>query len=247
MKNPDSAIKKTYLSEIVAKRILKKISSGEVKPGNRLSSERDLALELGVSRTVVRQSIQILAKQGDLEIRDGKAYAKEVTLDRTLAQYADAAIVDEQQIIEFMEIRMLLEHYVIRKAVYLADEEAIQQMQNAIDLMRLELIEDRTGYEQENNFHGVLIGLVNNSAIKSIYSLSGDLLRRPGRESLKAARDAGKPITAVLEHQGILDAIKNRDEATAVRLMDEHLQRAYMNLCERFQIKYGQKVISMID
>ena len=246
MKNPDTAIKKTYLSEVVADRIHKKIDSGEVKPGDRLSSERELAIELGVSRTVVRQSIQLLTKQGDLEIRDGKAYVKQVTLDSTLAQFADSAIVDERQIIEFMEIRMLLEHYVVRKAVHLADEDAINQMQSAIDKMSQELSEGKTGYAQENEFHAVLIGLVGNSAIRSIYSLSGELLKRPGRESLKAARDAGKPITAVKEHQGILDAIKNRDEANAVRLMDEHLQRAYMNLCERFQIKYGQNMINII-
>ena len=64
-------IRKAY--EQVADQLLSKINSGELKPGDRLPSEAELAADFGVSRTTVREALRILATRNLIQTRKGMA------------------------------------------------------------------------------------------------------------------------------------------------------------------------------
>ena len=64
-------IRKAY--EQVADQLLSMINSGELKPGDRLPSEAELAADFGVSRTTVREALRILATRNLIQTRKGMA------------------------------------------------------------------------------------------------------------------------------------------------------------------------------
>ena len=64
-------IRKAY--EQVADQLLQMINSGELKPGDRLPSEAELAADFGVSRTTVREALRILATRNLIHTRKGMA------------------------------------------------------------------------------------------------------------------------------------------------------------------------------
>ena len=64
-------IRPKKISEEIVNRIKQLISSGELKPGDRIPSERELATMLGVSRPSVREAIMVLDAMGFLESRQG--------------------------------------------------------------------------------------------------------------------------------------------------------------------------------
>ena len=63
------------LSERITSQISDAIISGELKPGDRLPPERELAEQFGVSRTVVRDAIKMLSGRGILQVRRGAGIA----------------------------------------------------------------------------------------------------------------------------------------------------------------------------
>src|SRR5690349_2308499 len=58
--------------ELIAEQIEKRILDGELKSGDRLPTERDLAEQFHASRTAVREAMKILAQQGLIEMRPGR-------------------------------------------------------------------------------------------------------------------------------------------------------------------------------
>jgi GntR family transcriptional repressor for pyruvate dehydrogenase complex len=74
------------LADAVASALEKRILEGSLKPGDRLPAERDLAVELGVSRPSLREAIQRLAAKGLLTTRHGGGT---VVTDRLEAQFAE--------------------------------------------------------------------------------------------------------------------------------------------------------------
>jgi len=64
-------IRKAY--EQVADQLMTMINSGELKPGDRLPSEAELAADFGVSRTTVREALRILATRNLIHTRKGMA------------------------------------------------------------------------------------------------------------------------------------------------------------------------------
>ncbi len=78
----ENPIKRTKLADSVVKRIHALILSHELKVGDRLPPERNLAESMGVSRTVIREAIQMLVDSQILELRDGCGYVRQITSEQ---------------------------------------------------------------------------------------------------------------------------------------------------------------------
>jgi len=76
-------------AEDVRYRLLDRISRGQLRPGERLGAERDLAISLGVSRSTVRQALGALASSGVVRRvpgRGGGTFVRQQKLDRDLSR-----------------------------------------------------------------------------------------------------------------------------------------------------------------
>lgn len=237
----EKPIKKGRLADIVVERLNARISSGELKSGERLPTERALAESMGVSRTVIREAIRIMVDNNVLELRDGYSYVRQLSFDEIVNNISKSVNPDDISMIEIMEVRSVLENYIVKKAVENITDEQIKELQTGIDKMSRMVIEGGNGSTLESAFHRGLAEATANSALKSIYLLCEDLLNSTLHETWRVAKKIGKPNTAVTDHQAILNAIQARDKERAEALMQAHMDYACENLRQLCELENASK------
>ena len=125
----------------VADALMEMVRSGELKPGARLLSERDLAARLGVSRASVRQAIATLTERGALETRQGAGTTVAAGGDTAFrATFETLLLLDAPSLSELYEVRELVEvHLAGRAAQYRTDTDlaaiaaALNAMHETVD------------------------------------------------------------------------------------------------------------------
>ena len=219
---------KTRLYEEIVKQIIDRIKSGELKPGDRLPTERDLALQLNVSRTAIREALRSLEIMGVIDSKVGSGtYIKEMSLDILMDSFAGVLSKNERLIIELIEVRLLLEVEIAKLAARRIDENKIRAIEKSLVLMEKEINEGGLGIKGDNAFHNEMANAADNLAMTSILSLCGELLDSTRKAALKAL---GDPKIGLEHHRSILEAARTGNEEEAGRLMKEHLEMAYRNL-----------------
>lgn len=118
-------IKKERLSEKVCDEVRSKLISGQLKPGDRLPPERELAIELGVSRPAVREALKTLEVSGLVELRKGLkggAYIRPHNLEMLTRSISDLVSFGHVSLQSLAEARSLIHDVVIRLACERAQE-----------------------------------------------------------------------------------------------------------------------------
>ena len=110
-------VKKSRLSSEVIDQISQSILRGDYKPGHKLPPERDLANQLGVSRTVVREALRSLEIMGLVESQiGGGTFVKEHTIENVLTPIANYFSSDDSVVDEIIETRKILEPEIVKLA-----------------------------------------------------------------------------------------------------------------------------------
>lgn len=222
---------KTRLYEEIVKQIMDRIKSGELKPGDRLPTERDLALQLNVSRTAIREALRSLEIIGVIDSKVGSGtFIKEMSLDTLMDSFASVLSKNERLIIELIEVRLLLEVEIAKLAARRIDENKIRTIEKSLVLMENEIEEGGLGIKGDNAFHNELANAADNLAMTSILNLCGELLDTTRKAALKAL---GDPMIGLEHHRAIFEAVRAGNEEVAGRLMKDHLEMAYNNLKDK--------------
>jgi GntR family transcriptional regulator, transcriptional repressor for pyruvate dehydrogenase complex len=221
-------IKKSRLYEKIVTQILGMVKSGELKPGDRLPTERDLALQLQVSRTAIREALRSMELMGIIDSRvGGGTFIKEMTLDSLMDPFAGVLAQNDRMIIELIEVRMLLEVEIAKLAARKINDVQIAALEKTLSLMEKEVENGELGLQGDNAFHQALAAAADNLAMMTITRLCSELLSTTRKAALEALKD--KRI-GVENHRAIFEAVKSKNDVEAGRLMLEHLQIAYHNL-----------------
>ena len=224
-------VKKTRLSTEVIDQISQSILKGDYKPGHKLPPEREIATQLGVSRTVVREALRSLEIMGLVEsMIGGGTYVKEYTAEHVLDPIASYFSSDDCLADEIIETRLILEPEMVKLAAVRATEEDIAVMEKAIVQMEEELVSGLSGINGDTAFHFALASAAHNSAMLKILSVIGDLLHYNMKASLQAVPDQGITIQG---HKRILQAVKDHNGDLAAKYMVEHLEISFSRIKNR--------------
>lgn len=205
-----------------AERLLDMVISGGLDPGDRLPPERELVERLGVSRTVVREALNLLEARGVISIEHGRGAvvsggstrAVRDTLGMLLRMRAEA-------LWELLEIRRILEVEISGLAAERADAEDVADMRTQVDRMR-DLIDTPEGYvDADVEFHALLARAARNGVLLTMLEPVVDLLR--ASREVSASRP-GSARRALGEHEGILRRVEEGDAEGARREMRAHLE-----------------------
>jgi len=158
-------IRPKKISEEIVEQIKKLIAKGELKPGARIPSERDLASMLGVSRPSVREAIMVLEAMGFLESRHGGG-----TFVRALTETCIAdplAILVEQRDPELLralaEVRMGLESWSAYLAAQRASDAEIAEIRRLFGIMEEQAANGGWDPEVDARFHYAITAATHNS------------------------------------------------------------------------------------
>jgi len=230
--------------EGAVEQIADRVRLGELKTGDRLPSERDLATALRMSRATLREAVRVLADAGVLEVRAGSGGGIFVASD-----YVPLELVKSKsdlrlgEVAGVLEARRLFEPRVAQLAALNAREEDFAEMARTIERQQA-LLADGEVLAQEDRFLQLdmqfHLRIGRSTGNSTIVSMMRTLLRR-----LEIARDMAlhePPVAAwVIDiHEQTLNAIRSADHERIERVMDEHLagtERAWEKGTERVLVR----------
>jgi DNA-binding FadR family transcriptional regulator len=192
----------------------------------RLPTERELASQLGVSRSVVREATKRLEQQGLLEIRHGLGIHSVNRLHKPLSDSLHLLVPDEMdRLRQLLELRLIVEPENARLAAERATEDQIAALRASHNHLILAQ-SPMDSVASDMDFHRLLaVASGNQIAALLLHSLS-DLLQA----SLNHGYRRVTPQTAIAQHQTIIEAIENRNPSAAARATRHHLLTARTDL-----------------
>lgn len=214
------------VSDRIAQQILRFISAEEVKPGDRLPSERDLAVLLGVSRPSVREAVKALEAQGRLRVRHGQG----VFVASQTAENDLRAALARQDLTpgELYLMREVLEVPAAGWAATNGDDDRVAAMAAALDDLNLAAAatppDAEAVQELDAAFHMRIVEATGNRFLgQTLGVLQGLLASGVQSNSLIPGRLA----RARAEHERILDAVRRGDSVAARNAARRHIRSSH--------------------
>lgn len=221
-------IKRTDIFQTIIKQLNELLDSGQLKIGDRLPAERELAELLGVSRTSIRQALKVLEASGRIETRVGSGtYLVERQLDDShdLVSLTSAASISK----EFMQ-QLIAARTGIERAVF--EEFCHNVTKSKIRILR-ELI-DEINQEQGSDTDFIEEGGLDLSFEAKVAELSGNIILVNLQQQIhqlwvKAWQAYGyvpeQKTTIQSEHFAILDALAAKNISRALDLIVQHVDK----------------------
>lgn len=227
MAAPAAPARVSRLSDRVADQMLAAIVDRRLKPGSRLPSERELGLQFGVSRTVVREAIRLLAAKGVIAVRPGSG-ATVAEVDPSLIAESMSLFLRNVDIPyqKVHEVREMIEVQVAGLAAergtpgQIADLTALHQ--RMVALTEAEELEALAVTDVA--FHHQLARMTTNELHLLMLGSIGDVLLEIRRQTVANRADS---FAAIEAHRRILERVAARDAAGARAAMQAHLAEAF--------------------
>jgi len=203
------------------------IRDGEFPVGSRLPAERDLAMQLGVSRPSVREALIALEVEGMVAVRMGSGVVVTAREPAASATRVDAPFGP----FEIIRARQVIECELAAMAAEVLDAQALAGLQAALALMRADMACGRAPVHGDRLFHLRIAEAADNGPLLRTVTTLYDERNTPLFEQL-GQHDETLPTwqQALAEHQAVLDAITRHDPAAARAAMHAHLQQSHDRL-----------------
>lgn len=211
-------------SYLAAQQIEQRIRDGEWQPGEVLPSQRDLAGEMGISRTSLREALAKLESFGVVEIQPSKGV---IVADRAQPRAVSVAHWKSSERYtprEVFQLRLGLERLAVELVGASITDAGIARLQRIIDEMseaadagNLALLAER-----DEDFHELLFSYAGNGLLSDMYASI--------RKLANASRDLAyaDPLRIrepILEHQEVVRALSAKD-GNAPQAIEAHIRRA---------------------
>lgn len=201
------SIKQSSLSEMVANQMRRMIWDGELPFGERLL-EPDLSSRFGVSRSSLREALQILEHEGLVKSEPRKG--------------AHVSTFTEQDLREIYECRLTIEIDASLKALNNMNDQDIQHLESIIDEMKLRIDDEKWTdlLDLDLKFHAHLVNLCGNSRLIHFYQLI-QIQIRTFLSRLSNHYDDRNAL--YLEHYELMAAIKTKNPQSVESMLREHI------------------------
>lgn len=193
----------------------------DLRPGDRLPSERDMAAQLGVSRTSLRQALTALRVEGLIDVRHGQGMRLIRSIDDVVPPIDAAILTVHPGVAAAGEVRNALEALAAKLAAQRRDADDLEAMVAGIREMDAEIRSGAPGLNGDRMFHAAILAGARNDVLNELLGAVAEHSARIAEASL--ARP-GQPVRSLAAHRLIFEAISARDAEEARQLMDEHLE-----------------------
>jgi len=215
-------IKRNAVAHEAIDTIKQMIVAGEIRPGQRLPAERELAVQLGVSRPSLREAIRALIALNILESRHGEGTFVSSLEPELLAEPIDFVLqVSDSAIVDLFEARRVLEAGVAALAAERATDLELAELEDFVRTGRTKLDDAEAFIEHDIEFHARLRRAARSPVLGSLLS-SVSMLSNASRR--RTAQSATVRARAARDHEAMVRKLKARDPEAARTAMIEHLQ-----------------------
>lgn len=214
-------VEKIRSYEAIVEQFVKMIASGQIKPGEQLLPERELASKLSISRTILREAFRVLESMGIIESRIGSGrYVRKADLSyHRLAEGQEHLAL----YLNFLEARTYIEVGIVELAAIRATKEDLERIMETFNVE----LNEKNFISHDTNYHLALSKAAHNpvfewtmsSQLFSIYFTGVLGVYEPSR---------WKDMT--IEHIEVFKAIEKHDSEKAKQEMLKHLQHVKENI-----------------
>jgi GntR family transcriptional regulator, transcriptional repressor for pyruvate dehydrogenase complex len=215
-------IRKVSIAEEIAKQIMDLISSGSLRPGQRLPSERELCEHFGASRASLREAFRGLSMVGVLNARVGEGTSVTANGGMFMRKVMELRMVTEKHDIEnLLEVRLALEVMSAAKAASNATEDDLKELRELVAKMKACGTNETQFARLDAEFHVVIAKASGNTLILDLVSMIRSQLIRA---LTKALRSPNAILHSNKEHSTLLYAIECHDSEASRAAMRAHLE-----------------------
>lgn len=225
-------IRPKKISEEIVEQIKDLITQGDLCPGKRIPSERELASFLGVSRPSVREAIMVLEAMGYLESRQGGGtYVRSLAESSLADPLAHLMGNNDPRMMDYLiEVRMGLETWGAHLAAKRATDEDIAKMRDLLLGMEKQSSEGGWNADIDAEFHYTITSATHNTLQMHIMNTIQGLFRT----GVEVAHNKLYPQEGLIDllkrqHRDIVDAIADHDPDRARQMMLNHLMLVQKN------------------
>lgn len=207
------------LRDVVFNTLRQGILRGLLPPGLRLM-EIQLANQLGVSRTPVREALRMLELEGLVN-----------TLPR---KGAEVAGITPKDLHDVLDVRCALEALAVELACNTITKQDLEKLKGVLEKFRqLVAVEDVSGLaECDVEFHDIIIQSTNNNRL---IQLLNNLREQMYRYRLEYLKDVSIHQSIIQEHQTIVNCLERRDIAAAKDIIRSHINQQYEDVIQHLK------------
>lgn len=213
--------------EAILLQLKEAISAGTLRAGSRLPSERDLAVQFGVSRASVREALRVLEALGLVGTRrgadngavllsePGNAFTTVLDLLVALRHVPLADVVEFRVMLETNAVRRLASHH----------GSDLETLRSLLDRMADPLLDQASFHQLDASFHVTLVRSAGNRLVNLVETAADSTLRALVADVALVANDWSTVRPRLMaEHQAIYDAVAAADPALAEERTAAHIR-----------------------
>lgn len=218
----------------IENRIRDYILQNQLQPGDKLPTEEQLAAQLQVGRTAVRETFRRLEALGIVESHQGYGrIVRDFNFDPILNGLSYGLVFQGPNILQVLEIRRALDDFFIKEAIEKLEEADIAELEAIVQRMIRGGQGNPHFHQEDHDFHALLYRRCGNQLAAQLFEITWTV-RMHAIDRHTALSEM--PPGIIEEHSAILAAIKARDIARARQYLLEH----HNNTLVSFQTQIAQ-------
>ena len=209
----------------VAVRIVSQIEGllerGELRPGDQLPPERQLAEQLQVSRASVREALRSLELLGIVETRAGGGTFVRAATSDAVSRPLTSLITRGHGLEQIIEVRGLIEPAIAARAAERISSEELAELREIFDRQAAKVKAAEPYAEEDTRFHELIGQAARNELLVTMLAVIWDVLRASREQWLQTNTRAHASVEA---HRRILEALEAHDPEAARTAAAHHIQ-----------------------
>jgi GntR family transcriptional regulator, transcriptional repressor for pyruvate dehydrogenase complex len=225
-------VRRARTHELVLAQMEQKILDGDLRVGEKLPSERELAGALGVSRASIREALRALEVMGIVESRGAGPESGSFVSGRSSQALGNLLrlymAVSQVSLSDLVDIRSQLEQGNARRAADRRTEEDLRHLKSLVFGMRAPSLKYEEFNELETEFHVSIARASKNALAGELMQALRDAVKHrmvavfAGLDDWSAAAEQ-----LIAEHENLLDAIERNEPDVATRVVARHIEWFY--------------------
>lgn len=225
------------LIRIISDYLTDGIMAGEIKPGDKLPSDRELAEKFAVGRSTIREALRVISLIGLIEILPSQGtFVASDSSDFFLTPLSWTFLLGKKNVYDMINVRNMLEIGAARQASDLATEKDLADFASVINKMKdaHKRYDFQAFLALDMEFHLSIARCSQSQIIYDLLHISRKLLTLISKSGMSTIKD----INAIYEeHMAVYEAIADRDGDRAAKSMQFHLEQS----STRYSFKEIQK------
>ena len=216
---------RTLVPQSAARLIQDMIKAGELKTGEKIPSQRDFSVRLGISRASLREALLTLETLGLLKTEAGRGTFVAGNRPSATNAMAPWRYADSYSVFDVFQTRILLEGSIAGLAAGRLTGSQLQAMEQATRTMEecwasQDLL---ANVEADLEFHAIIASACSNAMLRALYDAVKDQLTETQRQPIPIT-DPARMKASISEHRSIIAALRANDPARSKAKMETHIR-----------------------